>query len=88
MGTRIHPTAIVDSRASLAADVEVGPYTIIGADTEVGAGTRIGPHVVIGPHTSQLVAEKLQPLAMVDVKGLRHPLQVFTLPTSTLTSLG
>ncbi len=51
MGTRIHPTAIVDSRASLAADVEVGPYTIIGADTEVGAGTRIGPHVVIGPHT-------------------------------------
>ncbi len=51
MGTRIHPTAIVDSRANLAADVEVGPYTIIGADTEVGAGTRIGPHVVIGPHT-------------------------------------
>jgi UDP-N-acetylglucosamine acyltransferase len=47
----IHPTAIVDSRANLAADVEVGPYTIIGADTEVGAGTRIGPHVVIGPHT-------------------------------------
>jgi UDP-N-acetylglucosamine acyltransferase len=51
VGTRIHPTAIVDSRANLAADVEVGPYTIIGADTEVGAGTRIGPHVVIGPHT-------------------------------------
>jgi class 3 adenylate cyclase len=44
--------------------------------------------VVIGPHTAQLVAEKLQPLAMVDVKGLRHRLQVFTLPTSTLTSLG
>jgi hypothetical protein len=44
--------------------------------------------VVIGPHTAQLVAEKLQPLAMVDVKGLRYRLQVFTLPTSTLTSLG
>ena len=44
--------------------------------------------VVIGPQTAQLVAEKLQPLAMVDVKGLRHRLQVFTLPTSTLTSLG
>ena len=44
--------------------------------------------VVIGPHTAQLVAEKLQPLAMVDVKGMRHRLQVFTLPTSTLTSLG
>ena len=51
MGTRIHPTAIVDPRASLAADVEVGPYSIISADAEIGAGTRIGPHVVIGPHT-------------------------------------
>lgn len=43
----IHPTAIVDSRAELAADVEVGPYTIIGPDVVIGAGTRIASHVVI-----------------------------------------
>jgi len=42
--------------------------------------------VVIGPHTAQLVSEKLQPLAMVDVKGLRSSLQVFTFPTPTPTS--
>ncbi len=51
MVTRIHPTAIVDPRASLADDVEIGPYSIVGPDTVIGAGTRIGPHVVIGAHT-------------------------------------
>lgn len=46
----IHPTAIVDSKATLAADVEVGPYSIVGAGVEIGAGTVIGPHVVVkGP---------------------------------------
>ncbi|MCK2185307.1 acyl-ACP--UDP-N-acetylglucosamine O-acyltransferase [Halomonas getboli] len=46
----IHPTAIVDPGARLADDVEVGPFSVIGADVEIGAGSRIGPHVVIqGP---------------------------------------
>mgnify|MGYP001560768619 CR=1 FL=1 len=47
----IHPTAIVDSGARLAKDVEIGAYSIIGPGVEVGAGTRIGPHVVIAGHT-------------------------------------
>ncbi len=46
----IHATAIVDETATVAADCEVGPYSIIGAEVELGAGTVIGPHVVIkGP---------------------------------------
>lgn len=46
----IHPTALVDSAARLADDVEVGPFSVIGPDVEIGAGSRIGPHVVIkGP---------------------------------------
>ncbi|MBA3623429.1 MAG: acyl-[acyl-carrier-protein]--UDP-N-acetylglucosamine O-acyltransferase, partial [Methylibium sp.] len=28
--SRIHPTAIVDAQAELAADVQVGPYTVVG----------------------------------------------------------
>ena len=48
----IHPTAIIDSGAELAADVEVGAYTLIGAKVRIGAGTRVGPHCVIeGPAT-------------------------------------
>ena len=46
----IHPSAIIDPKAELAADVEVGPFSIIGPDVEIGAGTVIGPHVVVrGP---------------------------------------
>lgn len=48
----IHATAIVDETARVAADCEIGPYSIIGADVELGAGTVIGPHVVVkGPTT-------------------------------------
>ncbi|MCX7627655.1 MAG: acyl-ACP--UDP-N-acetylglucosamine O-acyltransferase [Methylophilaceae bacterium] len=46
----IHPTAIVDSKAELASDVEVGPYSIIGPNVFIDTGTHIGAHVVIeGP---------------------------------------
>lgn len=46
----IHPTAIVDSSARLADDVEVGPFSVIGPDVEIGAGSVVGPHVVVkGP---------------------------------------
>jgi UDP-N-acetylglucosamine acyltransferase len=48
----IHPTAIVDPSAELAAGVSVGPYSVIGPRVRIGAGTIVGPHVVIkGPTT-------------------------------------
>lgn len=49
---RIHPTAIVDPKAQLDSDVEIGPYSIIGGDVSIAAGTRVGAHVVINGHTS------------------------------------
>ncbi len=49
---QIHPTAIVDAAAELAATVSVGPYAIVGAGVKVGEGTTIGAHCVIeGPTT-------------------------------------
>jgi UDP-N-acetylglucosamine acyltransferase len=47
----IHPTAIVDNRAQIARDVEIGAYSVIGPQVEIGPGSRIGPHVVITGHT-------------------------------------
>ncbi len=47
----IHPTAIIDSTARLATDVEVGPYTIIGKHVTIGKGTTVGAHAVIGDWT-------------------------------------
>jgi UDP-N-acetylglucosamine acyltransferase len=48
----IHPTAIVHPNAKIGANVEIGPYSIIGEHVEIGDNTRIGPHVVINGHTS------------------------------------
>jgi UDP-N-acetylglucosamine acyltransferase len=46
----IHATAVIDPSAILADSVEVGAYSIIGANVEIGEKTWIGPHVVIqGP---------------------------------------
>jgi len=45
--SRIHPTALVDSGAELATDVEIGPFSIIGPRVTIGAQTVVGPHVVV-----------------------------------------
>ena len=44
---KIHPTAIVDSTAQIAADVTIGPYAMIGAHVTIGARSAIASHVVI-----------------------------------------
>ncbi|MGB2689685.1 MAG: acyl-ACP--UDP-N-acetylglucosamine O-acyltransferase [Desulfobacterales bacterium] len=46
----IHPTAIIDSKADIDSNVDVGPHSIIGANVKIESGTVIGPHVVIQPH--------------------------------------
>jgi UDP-N-acetylglucosamine acyltransferase len=46
----IHQTALIDPSAKIAPDVEIGAYSIIGAQVEIESGTWVGPHVVInGP---------------------------------------
>lgn len=40
----IHPTAIVDSRAELGADVEIGPYAIVEGHVRLGDRVRIHAH--------------------------------------------
>ena len=48
----IHPTALIDPAAQLAADVEVGPIAMVGPHVQIGARTRIGAHCVIDGHTT------------------------------------
>jgi UDP-N-acetylglucosamine acyltransferase len=46
----IHPTAIIDPAAKVAADVKIGAYSVIGPNVEIGSGCEIASHVVIkGP---------------------------------------
>ncbi len=50
--TRIHETALVDRRAEVDADVEIGPYSVIGACVRIGKASRIKSHVVIEGRTT------------------------------------
>lgn len=46
----IHASAIISSKAKIADDIKIGPYTVIGDDVEIRRGTTIDSHVVInGP---------------------------------------
>jgi UDP-N-acetylglucosamine acyltransferase len=48
----VHPAALVDPAASIADDVEIGPFSIIGPKVTIGPGSRIGPHVVVTGRTT------------------------------------
>lgn len=44
---RAHPTAIIDPRAKIAEDVEIGPYSVIGPSVTLGPGCRLENNVTI-----------------------------------------
>jgi UDP-N-acetylglucosamine acyltransferase len=48
----IHPTAVIEAGAEIAADVEIGPFAVIGAQVRIGPGTRVGAHTVISGRTT------------------------------------
>jgi len=43
----IHPTAVVESGATIADDVQIGPYCVISSGTSIGRGTVLANHVTI-----------------------------------------
>lgn len=43
----IHPSSVVDSKAEIAADVEIGPFCLIEAGVQIGSGTRLHSHVAV-----------------------------------------
>jgi UDP-N-acetylglucosamine acyltransferase len=65
----IHATAIVDLKAELAADVEVGPFAIIGPNVKIGAGTVVQAHAYLSGHTT--IGQKCQifPFACIGTKS-------------------
>jgi UDP-N-acetylglucosamine acyltransferase len=50
--TRIHETAVVDQRAEIDSDVEIGPYSLIGKHVRMGKGCRVKSHVVVEGRTT------------------------------------
>ena len=49
---RIHPTALVDERAQIGNDVEIGPFSVVGPDVIIGDRCILKSHVTLeGPTT-------------------------------------
>jgi UDP-N-acetylglucosamine acyltransferase len=46
----IHQTAIIDPKAEIGSDVEIGAYSIINENVSIGSKTVIGPHVIVDPY--------------------------------------
>lgn len=61
----IHPTAIIHPSAQLAEGVEVGAYSVIGAEVSIGRGSRIHPHVVIEGPTRIGAENQIYPFASI-----------------------
>jgi UDP-N-acetylglucosamine acyltransferase len=49
---RVHPLALVDPKAALAEDVEIGPFCLVGPDAVLEAGVVLESHVRIEGHTT------------------------------------
>jgi UDP-N-acetylglucosamine acyltransferase len=49
---RVHSSALVDARAELADDVEIGPYCTVGPGVRLGAGTVLVSHVIVAGRTT------------------------------------
>lgn len=52
MPPAISPLAHVDPRAEIAADVQIGPFCLVGPDVTLGEGCRLDSHVVLTGHTT------------------------------------
>jgi UDP-N-acetylglucosamine acyltransferase len=63
--SRIHAAALVDPKAELDGDVEVGPFTVVGPKVRIGAGTTLGPHVVVDGHTTIGRGNRIFPFASI-----------------------
>jgi UDP-N-acetylglucosamine acyltransferase len=76
--TRIHETALVDRRAEIDSDVEIGPYSLVGKHVRIGKGCRVKSHVVIEGRTTLGEGNVLFQFATVgsvpqDLKYKREP---------------
>jgi UDP-3-O-[3-hydroxymyristoyl] glucosamine N-acyltransferase len=75
----VHPSAVVEPGARIAATASVGAFSFIGAGATVGAGAVIGPHghvgagAVIGEATRLAARVTLGEACVIGARGLLHP---------------
>ncbi|MDH3444780.1 MAG: acyl-ACP--UDP-N-acetylglucosamine O-acyltransferase [Deltaproteobacteria bacterium] len=61
----IHPTAVIDPRADIAADVTIGPYVVIDGPVKIGRGTRVMAHAYVTGWTDIGAGNEIHPYAVL-----------------------
>lgn len=61
----IHPTAIVEGGAEIAADAVIGPYCLVGPDVEIGPRAELIAHVVVAGDTVIGARTRVWPFASI-----------------------
>ena len=70
----IHKTAIINKKAKIPSNVEIGPYSVIGPNVEINANTIIHSHVNISGNTKIGKENKIYPFASIgnDPQDLKY----------------
>lgn len=77
----VHPTALVEPGAELAAGVQVGAYAVVGSQVCVGPGTSVGSHTILEGRTEIGADCRIGPHVIIgappqDVKYHEEPTRV------------
>ena len=65
---QIHPTAIIAPGATLAEDVAIGPYCVVGGEVVLGAGVKLLAHVVVDGRTTIGERTRIFPFASIGLE--------------------
>jgi len=65
---QIHPTAIVAPGATLAEDVSIGPYCVVGDEVVLGAGVTLIAHIVVDGRTTIGEKTRIFPFASIGLE--------------------
>ena len=69
----IHKTAIIDTKAKLDKNVQIGPYCVIGPNVEIGENTIIQSHVNISGNTKIGRGNRIYPFVSInDPQDLKY----------------
>jgi len=52
LSNKIHPTAVINPKAQLGEEVEIGPYVVIDGNVRIGDRCQLAAHVVVTGHTT------------------------------------
>ena len=65
MSVSIHPTAIIDAKATLGDQVSIGPYCVVGPHVVLGDRVKLHAHVVIDGRTTLGADSEVYPFAVL-----------------------